>query len=304
MRFWKIGFLSVFVLLIAFGGYFYSQLRALEVETLSDDLFVLRGMGGNTTVLKTDAGNVIVDTMTTGTQGQQIRRKAKQLTGMDTVLLINTHYHLDHTHGNPAFDVGTRVVSTERTLSYLKKIDGEFWTGNAEKLLPNDTFSVSKTLEIGGKIIELIHPGAGHTDGDLVVLFKDERVAHLGDLFFNKHYPNIDLEAGGTVQYWPQSLDNVLALDFDRVVPGHGKTSDRSGVIAFQEFLLQLGAIARSALVEGTTLEQMTGSSALTKDEGYEPIHFVVPLGLDREFVLKRAWEEVHKDFKLVSHTD
>lgn len=136
MKFWKIGFLSVFVLLIAFGGYFYSQLRALEVEKLSEDLFVLRGMGGNTTVLKTDAGNVIVDTMTTGTQGQQIRRKAKQLTGMDTVLLINTHYHLDHTHGNPAFDVGTRVVSTERTLFYLKETDGEFWSDGAENCYP------------------------------------------------------------------------------------------------------------------------------------------------------------------------
>lgn len=300
MKYWKIGFLSVFALLIAFGGYFYSQLRALEVEKLSEDLFVLRGMGGNTTVLKTDVGNVIVDTMTTGTQGQQIRRKAKQLTGMDTVLLINTHYHLDHTHGNPAFDVGTRVVSTERTLSYLKKTDGEFWSGGAEKLLPNDTFNVSKTLEIGGKTIELIHPGAGHTDGDLVVLFKDERVTHLGDLYFNKHYPNIDLEAGGTVQFWPQTLDNVLALDFDRVVPGHGETSDRSGVVVFQEFLLQLGAIARSALVEGTTREQMINSTDLTTDAGYEPIHFIIPLGLDREFVLKRAWEEVNKEFKLI----
>ena len=300
MNFWKIGFLSIFVLLIAFGGYFYSQLRSLEVEKLSDDLFVLRGMGGNTTVLKTDVGNVIVDTMTTGTQGQLIRRKAKQLTGMDTVLLINTHYHLDHTHGNPAFDVGTRVVSTERTLFYLKKTDSEFWSGEAAKLLPNDTFSVSKTLEIGGKTIELMHPGAGHTDGDLVVLFKDERVAHLGDLYFNKHYPNIDLEAGGTVQYWPQTLHNVLALDFDRVVPGHGETSDRAGVIAFRDFLLQLGAIARSALVEGKTLKQMTESTALTADEGYEPISFIIPLGLDREFVLKRAWEEVNKEFKLV----
>lgn len=300
MKYWKIGFLSVFALLIAFGGYFYSQLRALEVEKLSDDLFVLRGMGGNTTVLKTDAGNVIVDTMTTGTQGQQIRRKAKQLTGMDTVLLINTHYHLDHTHGNPAFDVGTRVISTERTLFYLKNTDGEFWRGGAEKLLPNDTFSVSKTLEIGGKTIELIHPGAGHTDGDLVVLFKDERVAHLGDLYFNKHYPNIDLEAGGTVQFWPQTLDNVLALDFDRAVPGHGDTSERPDIVQFQEFLLQLGAVARSALVENKTLEQTLNTTALTADAGYEPIRFIIPLGLDREFVLKRAWEEVNKEFKLV----
>ena len=300
MKYWKIGFLSVFALLLVFGGYVYTQLRSLDVEKLSDDLFVLRGMGGNTTVLKTEAGNIIVDTMTTGTQGQQIRRMAKKLMGQDTILLINTHYHLDHTHGNPAFDIGMRVVSTERTLSYLKKVDGEFWTGDAARLLPNETFTVSQTLEIGGKTIELIHPGAGHTDGDLVVLFKDERVIHTGDLFFNNHYPNIDLEAGGTVQSWPQSLDNVLALEFDRAVPGHGATSDKVGVAIFQQFLIQLGDIAKTALAEGTTKEQMVNSTALTEDAGYEPIHFIVPLGLDREFVLKRAWEEVHNDFKRV----
>jgi glyoxylase-like metal-dependent hydrolase (beta-lactamase superfamily II) len=64
--------------------------------------------------------------MTLPLQGQRIREKARELTGAETVLVINTHYHLDHTHGNPAFEPGTRVLSTERTLSHLKALDADF----------------------------------------------------------------------------------------------------------------------------------------------------------------------------------
>jgi len=302
LKIWQILIAIVVLILIVGGGYLYTQVRALEVEQLSDDLWVLRGFGGNTAVLKTRAGTVVVDTMTFGIQGDHIRETARELTGMPTAMIINTHYHLDHTHGNPAFEPGTRVLSTERTLQYLHTVDGDFWQGGAAELMPNETFSDRQTLFVGTKKIELVHPGPGHTDGDLVVIFVDEGVAHLGDLFFNGHYPNIDLEAGGTVQAWPATLDNVLALNFDRVIPGHGVTTDRNGLRAFQRFLQQLGDIGQQAAAENWTLEQVRSTAALTEDAGYEPIEFIVSLGLDRGFVLQRAWEETTGQF--VRHLD
>ena len=289
--------LALVVLILGIGGYVFMQVRALDVEKLSDDLFVLRGFGGNTAVLRTDAGTVIVDTMTFPLQGERIRETARELTGAETVLLINTHYHLDHTHGNPAFDAGTRVLSTERTLSHLKALDTDFWTGDAAELLPNETFTDRQKLVIGGKTLELVQPGRGHTDGDLVVVFTDEGVIHMGDLHFNGHYPNIDLEAGGTVQDWPETLVGVLALSFERVIPGHGPTTDRAGIAQFRDFLIQLGEIGSRAAADGWSLEQTIASEELTTDAGYEPIRFIISLGLDREFVLQRTWEEATGNF-------
>jgi len=289
--------LALVVLILAIGGYVFMQVRAIDVEKLSDDLYVLRGFGGNTAVLRTDAGTVIVDTMTFPLQGERIRETARELTGAETVLLINTHYHLDHTHGNPAFDAGTRVLSTERTLSHLLALDADFWTGDAAELLPNETFTDRQKLVIGGKTLELVQPGRGHTDGDLVVVFTDEGVIHMGDLHFNGHYPNIDLEAGGTVQDWPETLVGVLALSFERVIPGHGPTTDRAGIAQFRDFLIQLGEIGSRAATDGWSLEQTIASEELTTDAGYEPIRFIVSLGLDREFVLQRAWEEATGNF-------
>jgi glyoxylase-like metal-dependent hydrolase (beta-lactamase superfamily II) len=298
MKRWQTVLLVILGVVLALVGYVYFEVRGIEVERLSDDLYVLRGLGGNTAVLRTDAGAVIVDTMTFPLQGGRIRAVARELTGTDTVLVINTHYHVDHTHGNPAFEPGTRVLSTERTLSHLKALDAEFWSGEAAALLPNETFSDRRTLRIGGKTLEILNPGPGHTDGDLVVLFADERVVHMGDLLFRRVYPNIDLEAGGTVQGWPAALDRVAGLGFERVIPGHGATTDRDGIAQFRAFLVQLGEVGRSAAAEGATLEETRASDALTEDAGYGEIRMIVPIGLDREFVLQRSWEEATGNFE------
>ena len=298
MKLWK-KILSGLVFVIVAGGLFViSQIRSLEVEILSDDLHVIRGMGGNTTVLRTDAGAVLIDSMTFVMQGRLIREKVLELTGTEPILIINTHYHLDHTHGNPAFEPGTRIVSTERTLSHLQALDADFWSGDAARLLPNETFSDRQTLSIGGKTLQLIHPGRGHTDGDLVVLIDDENTMVMGDLFFNGYYPNIDLEAGGSVQEWAGTLDTVLDFNFQQVVPGHGATTDRLGINNYQRFVGQLAGIGLAAVADGSGLHEVLLTDRLTADDGYQSIHFAgISLGLDREFVITRAWQEATGNF-------
>ena len=73
-----------------------------------------------------------------------------------------------------------------------------------------------------------------------MVLFVEDATLHAGDLFTNRVYPSIDLKAGGTVREWGDTLDAVLALPFNHVIPGHGALSDRAGVEQFQRFMRQL----------------------------------------------------------------
>ena len=291
--------LALLLLVVVIIVYLYSQLRSLTVEQITDDLYVLYGVGGNVGVLKTDVGTVVVDTMTFEIQGERILDKAQELTGAPVVMVINTHYHSDHTHGNPAFPTGTRVVATERTLHHLQVTDTDFFSGDAQALLPNETFTHFKKIQIGNKTLELHQTGRGHTDGDLAVLFVEDNVIHTGDLFFNHHYPNIDLEGGGSVQAWADTLTPLLQLEFDQVIPGHGPLSDRAGLIQFQQFMQQLAGIGLQAAEKNWTLEQMQTTDALTADEGYSEIFLVIPSGLDRQFVLTRTWEEVTGNFVL-----
>lgn len=270
----------------------YNQLTTFEVARVSEDVHVIYGQGGNVGVLSTERGTVVVDTMTFSLQGRQIRERAQDLGGAPVTTIINTHYHMDHTHGNPAFPPGIKVISTNRTLAHLRNRDADFWQGEASGTLPNETFQDNHVMRIGGKTIRLHHLGRGHTDGDLVVFFTDDRVVHTGDLFFNGRYPTVDLEAGGSVQSWGATIDRILELDFDTVIPGHGPVTDREGLIDFQRFVLEVAGLASEAAAAGRSLEETLESAKLREDRGYEVISIPFVMRLDREQVIRSAWEE------------
>ena len=290
---WKWTLLIVVVLVLGAGGFIAYELTRLDLEQLSEDLHLVRGAGGNVAILNSSEGAVIVDSMTLKYQGKRLKDTAVSLTGRPVVMLINTHYHFDHTHGNPAFNPGTRVVATERTLHHLQVTDADYFEG-AEALLPGEVFTDTRRITLGNKNITLLHPGRGHTDGDLIVLFEEEGILHTGDLFVNKHYPFIDLEGGGSVAAWIDTLSRVLELPFERVIPGHGEVSDRQGLVQFQTFLKEAWGSVTLASTSGMSLEELLEASELTEDAGYTEIKLVIGLGLDREFLLRTMWQEAH----------
>ncbi len=274
----------------------YQEVTTLESERVTDDLHLVQagGINGNVGVLRTAEGAVIVDTMTFRAQGSRIRELAERLSGGPVQAVINTHYHMDHSHGNPGFPPGTRVVATRRTREYMLDFDPGYWSGGNAETLPNDTFEAERELRIGGKTIRSLYLGRGHTGGDLVVLFVEDRVLHLGDLFVNGRYPNVDLEAGGSVEAWIETLDRALALDFDRVIPGHGPLADRAGIRTFQAFLREVWQLVAQAVSEGLSLErtQELARRTLTSDRGFAVLGIPLVLRLDRDFVVRRAFEE------------
>ncbi len=272
--------------------YVYGRINSFEITRVTDDVHMLSGAGGNVGVLSTAEGAVVVDTMTFRFQGRQIRELAEELAGGPVQAIVNTHYHGDHTHGNPAFAAGLPVVATGQTLRYLRAFDAEYWQGDAAGALPNDTFDDRHELAIGGKTVRSYHLGRGHTGGDLVVLFVEDRTIHMGDLHFHGRYPNIDLEAGGSVREWADTLERVMQLPFERVIPGHGPVTDREGLRAFQAFLRELWSVGEAAAREGRSLEETLASAELTTDAEIDVFSIPLVLRLDRDFVVRRAWEE------------
>jgi glyoxylase-like metal-dependent hydrolase (beta-lactamase superfamily II) len=281
----------VVLVILAAGGIWY-LIGRLEVTKLTDHVHMFAGLGGNVGVLVTTEGVAVVDTMTFVRQGSAIRAKIRELTPQPIVVVLNTHYHRDHTHGNPAFAVGTKVVSTAKTLEHLRTRDADYWKERpAQDLLPNDTFaSTVKEMRLGGKTIRAYHLGRGHTNGDMVVLFAEDRVLHTGDLFFNGHYPNIDLEAGGSVRLWPATLDAVLALPFDLVIPGHGPATSRASLERFREFLAVLWRETGAVRERGGSVDDAVRLVDLDRF-GLSPL-WIAP-SLNRGFVVRRAWEEM-----------
>lgn len=276
------------VILAGVGFYLYSQVSALTSRKITDDVHMISGLGGNVTVLRTGDGAVIVDSMTFRMQGERIRKLAEELAGEPVRTIINTHYHLDHTHGNPAFEAGTRIIATHQTAEYLKRCDAEHFEGVPG--FPTELIDSETEITIGSKTLRIFTPGRAHTGGDLAVLIVEDDVLAAGDLFFNKYYPNIDLEADGSVQLWPEALDYLAVIGATHVIPGHGEPSDVAGMNQFRDFIIEL-ADAATAHADKTA-EDASKAIELKGDAGYEELGVPLIFRLDRDFVVRRAWEE------------
>ena len=301
MRRWLVRIALAFAIAAAIAAIWaYQKVNDIESVRLTNDVHALFGLGGNVGVLRTDRGSVIVDTMTFRMQGEEIRKLAEELTGREVEVIVNTHYHADHTHGNPAFPSGTRIVATQRTRELLEAFDAAYWQGDAAGTLPNETFpGASYEIALGGKTVRVFHPGRGHTSGDLVVLFVEDHVLHAGDLVCTDLFPNIDLKAGGSVREWSATLDRVLAIDgWDKVIPGHGAITDRDGVRRTQALLREAWEKGESAARENKSLAETLRTTELASAAGFRPIQFGGRAFTSRDSVIQRAWEEATRTVK------
>ena len=114
--------------------------------------------------------------------------------------------------------------------------------------LPNITFADELVVHLGGKEVRAKYFGRGHTSGDAVMYFPELKVIHTGDLFLGRtpaaaaaaasKPPGaniyVDYAQGGSFLDWTHTLDGVLTLDFDTVIPGHGPVSTRADVAKFR----------------------------------------------------------------------
>lgn len=145
-------------------------------------------------------------------------------------------------------------------------------------ILPPDlTYSERMTLTLGGKTIELIHPGKNHGDDMTVVLFPDERVVFATDMIADalvrddiRSLPSACGPLDGTpIAEWIRSYEAVLELDFDTFAGGHGGFFSKDEVVLPVQFLKDLHAAVQDALASGLTLEEMQAQILLEDYSGW-----------------------------------
>ena len=205
----------------------------------------------NVTLVGGDRGLLVVDTHASDLAARAVVDDVRRLGAGDVVAVVNTHEHFDHTFGNGAFraaygdlPIHAHEVAAERTVSAGERIKGLYAADpddphrdevQATVIVAADrTFSSAVSLDLGNRAVELVHPGRGHTGGDLVLRVPDVDVLLAGDLVEESMARN-GVPGFGDDCYpleWPHSLDIVLSLSTSAtvVVPGHGAPVDREFV--------------------------------------------------------------------------
>ncbi len=191
----------------------------LELQKVTDSLYVIIGSGGNVAFMPTSDGVVVVDDKF-AQDAPQILAKVKSVTDKPIRYVLNTHQHGDHTGGNEAMLAANAEIIIHKN-ARANMVEAK------QPGLPRITFSQDSQVFLGGKEVQAHHLGRGHTNGDAVILFPSERVLHMGDLFVNGA-PYCDTANGGSIKEWDQTVRKALQYDFDKVIPGHGSVSTRA----------------------------------------------------------------------------
>ncbi len=242
---------------------------------VADGVFVGRHqpLDVNVTLVLGDESALVIDTLATDAQAEALLVDVRALTPLPLTVL-NTHFHFDHCFGNRVVAAGGRPVWAHHHTAAELRDRGEVWRRRwiddwsaAEPALADALTSVrihipdhlvreTATLDLGGRVVTLHHPGPGHTNGDLIAHVPDVDVMVAGDLVeegaapdFTDAYP---LE-------WPAALAALLRLTTgsSTIVPGHGAIVDADFVVTQHADLARFEWLIRDGHAAGATIAEV-----------------------------------------------
>ena len=246
--------------------------RTVEVDKLKDNLYMLRGGGGNTAVFVMADGVAVVDTKNPG-YGQPILDAIKGLTPKPVTLIVNTHTHGDHVSGNVEFPATVDVVTHEITAANMKEMRTptgfqtkpgatNIFVVNQGRGMPKRTFKDRMTIGKGADQIDLHYFGRAHTGGDAWVVFPSLRMMHAGDAFPGKQIPIMDAINGGSGVDYPDTLAKAAAAvkNIEGIVTGHSTVMTVKDLSEYADFNREFREFVRAGKKAGQSIEQIAAA--------------------------------------------
>lgn len=239
---------------------------------LTDQVHMISGPGGNIAVYTWADGKLAVDSGTAGSSDNIFAQ-------MDTYgpqplrILVNTHWHFDHTDGNEPFHKkGALIIAHENVRKRMAAAqDIDFFhahiPASPAAALPESTFPNGTTLNLGGEEIRVTHLDPAHTDGDSVIQFVNANVVHAGDLVFSASYPFIDYSTGGRIAGMVAASNRILALtnSSTQIIPGHGPVIKAEELKQYRDMLADIDNAVRTMKKQGKEIDAIVAARPTQK---------------------------------------
>ncbi len=251
----------------------------IDVERVAGPVHVLTGRGGNVGLSIGADGVLMIDDQFANlaekieaavAAAAQAGSEDGAEEGIDARprLLLNTHWHGDHTGGNAYFGESATIFAHQNVRARLVQ------DGREVAALPVVTYADGISIHFNGEEIRVFHLPDAHTDGDSAVWFSGSKVLHTGDLCFSNAFPYVDLDSGGTFAGYLAALDELIERlpPGAAVIPGHGPLTDAAGLRACRTMLATVVERVRAALAEGKSAADMKADGLLDDlAERWEP---------------------------------
>jgi glyoxylase-like metal-dependent hydrolase (beta-lactamase superfamily II) len=235
----------------------------------TDNVYIFRNGNHQSMFIVTKDGVIATDPIAYGrpTGGQDYIAEIKKVTDKPIKFLIYSHHHYDHIAGGQAFkDAGAKIIAHKRAKERLAAVKDPFTP------LPDEVFEKSRTLKLGGTALELTYLGLNHSDSTIVMRLPKEKI-----LFAVDFLPVGGVPGRGMIDFYPleapASIKRVLAMDWERLIPGHPGPGDRLGtkkdVQDQLEFLEYASETVKAAAREGKCWDAAEKEVKLPKYESW-----------------------------------
>jgi len=227
------------VLYLIYVRPFMQQMKTVSVIKYDKDLTLVMGGGGNSGILVSDSLVLVIDTKQDDA-AIQFSKMVKELAGTKPIIVINTHNHPDHIHGNKYYKGQTIIAGG----NYTK----ENWIKDAgEETLPTQWLKDKMDIKMGDDTATLLNLGRNaHTASDVVIYLHKRKMLFCGDVVLNKQAPVLigNADADGYMAAF-----DLLPKKFDiqKIVPGHGAIGGPELITIFRQYFIDMETAAKDA---------------------------------------------------------
>lgn len=251
------------------------QKKEVKIEPikLTDQLYVLKGKGGNIGLFIGQDGVFMIDDQFAPLT-PKILIAIKKITSKPIKYLINTHWHGDHTGGNENIEKeGALIVAhnnVRKRMSIDQVVRGKTKKASPESALPVITFTDDMMMYFNNDDVLITHIHNAHTDGDAIIYFTKNNVLHMGDTYFQGKFPYIDLASGGSINGYIDGIEKAILLSNEetKIIPGHGNVAKRSDLKSYLKMLNAIKSNIQKEIDNKATLQEVLVNKAIT--EGYK----------------------------------
>ena len=244
----------------------------MAIQKIQPDLYFITGGGGNSELMTTSAGALLVDGKNYSDKDfGDLNKLIASVSDKPLKIVVITHHHADHSGNDEKFiAAGIKVIGQKGMPDILKNYVTRLMPHNPAA--PTTLYDKTLDVKLGKSVAKLYHFGPGHTGADTLVYFPKDKAIAFGDLLVTAPtMPNYDAGVGGgSLLGLRDALGKALELKWDTAFPGHGdKPLTRDEVVEYKKKIDQLISRIRAAIDAGTPKAQLI-QSIKTDDLGWK----------------------------------
>jgi len=262
MKFKNYFLTSLFVISVLIVQAQNRETKPITLDRISDNLYqVLGGRGASGGMYIGENEVIVIDSKMDKASVEGIYSAIRKVTDKPVTFLVNTHSDGDHINGNQFFPKSVTIIAHEncRKEFLLPQRNGEpsKWLNKEMRpFVPEITFSEQMNIYLGSQTVELHYFGVGHTTGDIVVYFPEEKTAFIGDQIFWGRPQLIHSYKGGNSFEHVKTVEKMLSLDAEKFCSGHAEIKTREDVKQHLNEIVAFQKKVKEFVNQGKTLEE------------------------------------------------